>query len=312
MEKPIISIITAVFNVEKYINKCINSILNQTFTNFELLLIDDGSEDQSGIICDHYALKDNRIRVFHKKNGGVASARKLGTEMAQGLFSIHIDPDDWIDNNMLEEMYNQIIAEKADLLIADYYVETPDKTIYINKKPNSLSSKDLLSDLLKGTFFGGLCHKLVRHSIYQKYKIQYYEGINYCEDFLIWAQLLQHSLNTTYLNKAYYHYYVGNSNSISRNYTIESYHQRKKFYYTLQEIIPKNYRNLLSHIATSIKLEAFYNGLMNRKEFREFAPTKMKNIIFDSKINIRNKIYILIAVTTSFKIAYNIYKIMHK
>lgn len=99
MNNPKISVIVPVYNVEKYLSRCIDSILAQTFTDFELLLIDDGSKDKSGNICDEYAKKDSRIRVFHKENGGVSSARNLGLDNAEGEWILFVDADDWIEQD---------------------------------------------------------------------------------------------------------------------------------------------------------------------------------------------------------------------
>lgn len=98
MNNPKISVIVPVYNVEKYLRRCIDSILAQTFTDFELLLIDDGSKDNSRDLCDGYAMKDERVRVFHKKNGGVSSARNLGLDNAKGEWVSFVDADDYLDN----------------------------------------------------------------------------------------------------------------------------------------------------------------------------------------------------------------------
>lgn len=98
---PKISIIVPVYNVEKYLRKCIDSILNQTFKDFELILIDDGSTDESGKICDEYNLKDNRIKVIHKENGGLSSARNAGLDIAQGEYIGFVDSDDWIESDQI-------------------------------------------------------------------------------------------------------------------------------------------------------------------------------------------------------------------
>lgn len=115
--KELISIIVPVYNVEKYINKCIDSIINQTYKNLEIILVDDGSTDSSGKICDDYAIKDNRIKVVHKKNGGVSSARNEGIRVANGKYIGFIDSDDWICNKMYEKLYN--IAKKNDSEIVE-------------------------------------------------------------------------------------------------------------------------------------------------------------------------------------------------
>ena len=131
---PSISIIVPIYNAEKYIHRCLDSILAQTYKNFELILINDGSIDNRGKICDEYSQRDNRIKVIHKNNGGVASARQCGIENAKGEYTIHIDPDDWVESNMLEELYNKAIKEKADVVICDFYVEEKDKTTYRKEK----------------------------------------------------------------------------------------------------------------------------------------------------------------------------------
>lgn len=114
MIRPKVTIIVPVYNVEKYLTCCIGSILSQSFKDFELLLIDDGSSDLSGEICDDYVEKDARIRVFHKENGGVSSARNLGLENAQGEWICFIDSDDWVEVDFLKEL---IQYDSFDLVV---------------------------------------------------------------------------------------------------------------------------------------------------------------------------------------------------
>ena len=104
-----ISIIVPVYNVEKYIRRCIDSLITQTFKSIEILLIDDGSKDNSGAICDEYALKDDRVKAFHKKNGGVSSARNIGLDNATGTYIMFCDSDDYVDPTWCEKLYNSII-----------------------------------------------------------------------------------------------------------------------------------------------------------------------------------------------------------
>ena len=114
-----ISIITPVFQSERYLEKLINSILNQTYRDWELLLIDDGSTDGSAEICDRYAQKDKRIRVFHKANGGVASARNQAIEMSRGEFLAFADSDDWVEPDWLERLYTTAKEYDADIVVSD-------------------------------------------------------------------------------------------------------------------------------------------------------------------------------------------------
>ena len=116
-----ISVIVPVYNTEKYLDECILSILNQSFTDFELLLIDDGSTDRSGAICDQYAAKDERVRVFHKKNGGVSSARNVGLDEAKGEYVIFLDADDyWYRDDCLEALLRIAVQTKVDVVRGEY------------------------------------------------------------------------------------------------------------------------------------------------------------------------------------------------
>lgn len=122
-KEPKISVIVPVYKAEAYLHRCVDSIIAQTFTDWELLLVDDGSPDRSGDICDEYASKDARIRVFHKENGGVSSARQKGLDEAIGEYTIHADPDDWVEPMMLEELYKKAKEDDADMVICDFICE---------------------------------------------------------------------------------------------------------------------------------------------------------------------------------------------
>lgn len=154
MKQPKVSIIVPVFNVEQYLHHCIGSIIAQTFTDWELLLIDDGSPDKSGDICDGYAKKDGRIRVVHKENGGVSSARQRGQDEAIGEYTIHVDPDDWVEPTMLEDLYRKAKDDNADMVICDYYTNEESLQKYIKQEPTKLDSIVVLGELLqwKGKF----------------------------------------------------------------------------------------------------------------------------------------------------------------
>ena len=117
MSVPKISIICPIYQAEKTIHRCVDSVLSQTFSDFELLLIDDGSSDASGVICDEYAIKDQRVKVFHKDNGGVASARQMGIDESSGGYTIHIDSDDWVEPCMLSDLYDYALKYDADNVI---------------------------------------------------------------------------------------------------------------------------------------------------------------------------------------------------
>lgn len=128
MNNPKVSVIVPVYNVEKLLQRCIDSILAQTFTDFELLLIDDGSKDKSGEICDEYAAKDSRIRVFHKQNGGVSTARNIGIDKAQGEWIYFVDSDDIVLPSALGTFCSLIYSD-SELVMAGFYTSDENNTV---------------------------------------------------------------------------------------------------------------------------------------------------------------------------------------
>lgn len=124
-----ISVIVPVYQVKAYLSECLESILSQTYPYLEIILVDDGSTDGSGELCDEYAKKDSRIRVIHKENGGLVSARKTAMKIASGKWIAYVDSDDWIDRDMYERMFRAAVENTADIVVAGHLKEFPDKTI---------------------------------------------------------------------------------------------------------------------------------------------------------------------------------------
>lgn len=299
---PKISVIVPVYNVEQYLPRCIDSIIAQTFTDFELLLIDDGSNDNSGKICDMYAEKDKRIRVFHKKNGGVASARQTGIDNADGLFSIHVDSDDWISPTMLYEMYKKIVKDEADILISDFYVESIKGSFYKKQRTTSKNSTEILIDILRNKLFGSLWNKLIRHSLYKKYNIRFIKGVNYCEDVLVLSQLLLNDLKISFLHQGFYHYDNRCINSITRNYTNQTYLMRKKYVSELEKILPKPNNVIINNVAFQVKLEAFIHNKLPKNDFYYYYRTPLSTIL-KYKYGKKLKICFILAYFHLFKMA---------
>ncbi len=133
----LVSIIVPIYNVEKYINKCIDSIINQTYSNLEIILVDDGSPDKCGEICDKYALLDKRIKVIHKTNGGLSDARNTGLDVATGDYIVFIDSDDYVDQNMISALHKEIIESKTDMVICNYQ-EVNEEGLIIEEKKETI------------------------------------------------------------------------------------------------------------------------------------------------------------------------------
>lgn len=234
----LVTFILPVYNAESTIYRCLDSILKQTYCDYEVIIVDDGSIDNSGKICDSYSLNDNRFRVVHKENAGVASARQLGVSLASGEYVIHIDSDDWIESNMLSDMMNEI--SDADILVSDYYYNTKNGQTYV-RQVDCTTSEELLEKIIKGEVFGSLWHKLIRRNLYQN--IKFNTDLTFCED-----QLLLFKILTTYqckvinLHKAYYHYEC-NDGSITQRTDREYFDNKIKYEdYALQVLSPLSFR----------------------------------------------------------------------
>lgn len=218
---PKISVIVPVYNVEKYLHKCIDSILAQTFTDFELLLINDGSKDNSGKICDEYGEKDKRIRVFHKENGGVSSARNMGLDNARGEWIAFVDSDDWVERGYLEMFFTNITPEKTMLIIQNIFHETDKgQTLKCNFN-NSLINKDKISDLFSKNEivrYGYPFCKLFNASVLNMHQIRFDLKISYSEDLLFFLTYLEY-VNSVYLiENALYHYVFIDELTLSKKY----------------------------------------------------------------------------------------------
>ena len=205
VESPAVSVIVPVYKAEKYLHKCVDSLLAQTFTDFEVLLVDDGSPDRSGAICDEYASQDPRVRVIHKANGGVSSARQCGLDNARGEYVIHADPDDWVEPMMLAQLYSKAKATSADMVICDYYVNRGGTQHYIKQQPDGLTHEEVLHNLFQ-QLHGSCCNKLVRRVCYTKADAAFPMDMNICEDLYVIVKLLSLDLRITYIPHAYYHY----------------------------------------------------------------------------------------------------------
>lgn len=213
----LVSIIVPVYKAENYLSRCVNSILKQTFSDFELILIDDGSPDNSGKICEDYAQKDKRIIVIHQENQGVSAARQKGLDNATGDYVIHADPDDWVEPDWLETLYHEAERTKADMVMCDFERVYSDKTFYCSQKPISLKNEDILNDLISEKIWGSCWNKLVRLECFHKYNVHFHPEMNLWEDLYVNCMLLIHDIKVAYVAKALYHYdsYI-NENSIVR------------------------------------------------------------------------------------------------
>ncbi|MBQ7759548.1 MAG: glycosyltransferase [Acidaminococcaceae bacterium] len=202
---PKLSIIVPVYKVEQYIHKCVDSILNQSFTDFELILVDDGSPDNCGKICDEYAQKDKRVRVIHKENGGLSDARNAGIDVASGQVIGFVDSDDWIERCMYEEMLSYMKENNLDIVCADTnqvkYGKAKFKPRY---SKNKIWVKDeAICEILNGTLDNAAWNKIYKRSVIGN--VRYPKGRIY-EDVATTYKFISNSEKVGYISKPYYNY----------------------------------------------------------------------------------------------------------
>lgn len=192
---PLVSVIIPIYNTEKFLPLCINSVLNQTLTDIEVLLVNDGSTDGSGKICDEYACKDQRIQVIHTLNQGVSHARNQGLETAKGEYIAFMDSDDWIETNMIATLYQLIRTNEAGLATCGYIIENEDgRPIYhINEvKSGKLTQWEAIHSLFNDRYYkykGNLWDKLYHKKIIDKHHLKFNEHIYYNEDRLFYFSI---------------------------------------------------------------------------------------------------------------------------
>jgi len=259
MGKPFISVIVPVYQAESYLSRCLDSILNQSFTDYEVILVDDGSKDNSGKVCDQYAGNDNRFHVIHKKNEGVSIARQTGLDSAGGKYVIHADPDDWVEPDWLEMLYDEIEGKKADIVICDFERVFANKKVHYVQCPTSFQNEDILNDMLNGKIWGSCWNKLVRRSCFQEYGVKFHPKMNLWEDFYVMCLLIANGAKVSYVPKVLYHYdSMINGNSIVMH--LNENHIRSNMIF-VEELLPilsdERYRDGWFRIKSNIKEKIF-------------------------------------------------------
>lgn len=224
MPSPEISVIVPVYNTAKYLRRCVDSILAQTFTDFELLLINDGSKDNSGTICDEYTEKDSRVRVFHKPNGGVSSARNVGLDNAKGEWIYFIDSDDIIIPDALETFLSA--AVNTDLVISEYqYIFSNGKKYFGLVSGDGYFEGDQMikkvSDI-HWMYWATLCNKIYRRPIIEESHLLFDEKISYNEDMIFNFEYLTHISSFRTIKEVTYSYCENLSSAVHRSHSLES------------------------------------------------------------------------------------------
>lgn len=303
MMKEKISIIVPVYNVEAYLERCVESILKQTYTNLEILLVNDGSTDKSGELCDKLALRDHRIRVIHKENGGLSDARNRGIDEASSNLIGFIDSDDYIDEDMYETLYRQMVASKADLSMCghyDVYHQIPEKQV-AEIKTWELMPEEAIKMVMEAKILSVTAvNKLYKKALFEQLRFRIGK---IAEDAFIMVDLIHQCSKIVATNEKKY-YYVHRENSITTQKfslkflnVIEAYEQNAK-------IISENYPDLYDVAIMRLNWAYFYvlDRLLVDNDFKDkvledrlisYLKKNKKSILMDSRFTRARKMSFL-------------------
>ncbi len=272
-----ISIIIPVYNSEKYLRKCLDGCLAQTCQEIEIIAIDDGSTDNSGEILDEYMRRESRIKVIHQTNQGVAAARNTGIQNAQGEYLIHLDSDDYCEKEMIEELYDCAIKNNADIVICDYFVNYPNKQIYISQQAPT-NGMACMAALMNGSLHGSTCNKLIKSKLYKENHICFAEKIDMWEDLSAVIRLCFFAKTVVYLPKAYLHYNQLNNQSYTNKLTVNSLDNMQQAvkitadFLEEKQLLP-TFENELTFMKLTVKRESLLHTRgQQQKEYAKLYP----------------------------------------
>lgn len=301
--KPLISIIVPIYNVERYLPKCIDSILEQTYSNFELILVDDGSPDSCGKICDEYQKKDSRIIVIHKKNGGLSSARNAGIDVAKGEYIGFVDSDDYIEPFMYEKLFQAVSENQCKLAVCSINFVFEDGIVL----QKTQDAKDQVFDFEQAMmemntyrlFDMGAWSKLYHKSLLDD--IRFPEG-KLSEDFYIMYKVFDKAQKIAFVATPCYNY-LQRQNSISRNKKIN--HDFEKAAYEQMRYLDDKYPNLhvlghTSHASAALTVYDFY--IKSKVKCPKEVKENFKKIVRDNMDCIKCAEYLSKAKKIQFRL----------
>lgn len=250
----LVSVIVPVYNVEKYLDRCIQSVCRQSYNRLEIILVDDGSKDQSGAMCEEYADQDERIKVIHKENGGLGDARNVGVENATGKYLLFVDSDDRIHENLVKDTVETAEKNQADMVIFDYMGEEEDGNLTdrftfpfpVNQVIEASENKELIMKSCSAV------NKLIRRDVWNHSGLQFPKG-RYYEDLATIPKLMANIKRVVYLQEVYYYYLmrdgsIMHSKNFTKNYEDRTWAVDQLLEYFAKENLAETYRNELEYL----------------------------------------------------------------
>ena len=304
----LISVIVPVYNVEKYINKCVDSIINQTYKDLEIILVNDGSLDNGAKICDDYAVEDSRIKVIHKKNGGLSDARNVGIDVATGIYIMFVDSDDYIEINMVELMHSRILTDKSDMVLCNFKFVNENGESDVKKNMSSPIRNEILT---KEQAQGKLCadnyyyyvvawNKLYKKKLFDEIRFPY--GKIHEDEFIV--HLIINKCETiSYMDDFLYNYLQRSDSIMHENYSVKNLDAAEAFILRTKLYYSTGYYKLASHslLFSVYVMNDGYNKLDNTKKINcdKFSYLKenynnIYKLLILKKIGIKSKIILTI------------------
>ena len=308
MKKIQISVIVPVYNTEKYLERCINSIVNQNFRDIEIIIINDCSEDDSLKIIDKYKNKDKRIKLINKiKNEGLSAARNLGIEIAKGDYILHIDSDDWIEQGYLNDIYEIAQKNNADIIVTDFYIDYDNGKIIYCRDQNieKTTGKIVLERCFLGEGYICVWNKLIKRDLYIKNNIRHPINISQGEDLAVTPRLFYFAEKVVKINKAYVHY-IQNPKSISNTSNIKKITE----VYNALDILEKFFAYKHNYIFERFKLNHLSSWLFKEKyDFKNEEYSRiLKEYLKEAKNlkikTLKEKILYSMSKIVTYKIAF--------
>ena len=317
--KNLISVVIPVYNVEKYLNKCVDSVLQQTYSEIEIILVDDGSTDKSGKICDNYIKKDSRIKVIHKENGGLSSARNAGIENAIGEFICFIDSDDFIELEMLEKLVKSMLDYNADMAICNrnHLFENGKKYVKFDmlNQIKEMNNLEALFELNNFKYFDiSACGRLYKKSLFSNIK---FPVGKLCEDYYVMYRIIEMCNKILYISQPLYNYFQrkGSITKVPKlNYDFVNAAYEQMIYLSdkypeLEECTHVAYASANMTIYNTVIKE---NGKCMKKDVKKLRDEVKKNYIYVKNSKQLSKIkkiqsYLFIKCIAIYNLSFKLY-----
>lgn len=303
----LVSIIVPVYNVEKYLEKCLNSIVNQTYYNLEIIVINDGSTDKSDEICRRFYTEDSRVIYINKKNGGLSSARNAGLNIAKGSYISFVDSDDYLEVNFIEKLLCLCKKSEADIGCCDFYRTSALNEQELNYKEYYYNSDEILDELLTDQISAHVWNKLYKRSMFSQ--IRFPEGKNF-EDLFTMHLLFFESKKIAFTNEKMYFYNDSNITSISNDLNKAAFNKLciaeafiERYYFA--DKLNRKCTDILFEIAVKQSTDSYreqktLNQKIESEIIDKFIVKKIMKILFSIRIDPIKKYYALIIYFHNF------------